>query len=64
MHGLASTGRLVHRAGEHRVAEELAITNGLGDAGEVLVDDTAGTEVHVADLGVAHLPVRQAHIHA
>ncbi|MNZ99418.1 hypothetical protein D3C78_1187410 [compost metagenome] len=63
MHGLAGTCSLVHRACQHRVLEELAVANGLGDAGEVLVDDTAGAQVHVTDFGVAHLPVRQADVH-
>lgn len=64
VNGLAGTGCLVHGAGEHRVLEELAIADGFGDAGEVLVDDAAGPQVHVTDFGVAHLPVRQADIHA
>ena len=64
MHGLAGTGRLVHCASEHGVLEELAVTDGLGHPGEVLVNHAAGAEVHVTDFGVAHLPVGQAHVHA
>lgn len=64
VHGLARTCSLVHRTAKHRVVEELAVADGLGHPGEVLVDDAASTEVHVTDFGVAHLPVRQADIHA
>ncbi len=42
------------------IGEEAAVLDGRIDAGEVLVDDPAGAEVHVPDFGVAHLPVRQA----
>ena len=34
------------------------------DPGQVLLDDRAGAEVEVADLGVAHLPVGQADVAA
>ena len=64
MHGLAGTGSLVHRTGEHRVLEELTVADGLGHPGKVLIDDAARAQVHVTDFGVAHLPVRQADIHA
>ncbi|MNN88113.1 hypothetical protein D3C81_2057580 [compost metagenome] len=64
VHGLAGGHGLVHRAAQSRVLEELTITDGLGHAGEVLVDHTPGAQVHVADFGVAHLPIRQAHVHA
>ncbi|MNP05238.1 hypothetical protein D3C76_971840 [compost metagenome] len=64
MHGLASGNGFIYCAGQHRILEELAVADRLGHAGEVLVDDTAGAEVHVADLGVAHLAVGQADVHA
>ncbi|MNJ53783.1 hypothetical protein D3C77_491930 [compost metagenome] len=64
VHGLAGTDSLVDRATQHRVFEELAVLDRLGHPGEVLVHHAAGAEVHVADLGVAHLPVRQADVHA
>ncbi|MND90892.1 hypothetical protein D3C80_829910 [compost metagenome] len=64
VHGLAAGHGLVHRAAQGWVLEELTITDSLGHAGEVLVDHTPGAQVHVADFGVAHLPIRQAHVHA
>src|SRR5690606_27350744 len=32
---------------------------GLVDPGQVLIDDAASPQIHVAHLGVAHLPFRQ-----
>ncbi|MCY1349202.1 hypothetical protein D9M69_353800 [compost metagenome] len=64
VHGLAGGHGLVHGFDYHRVGEEVAVADRLGHAGEVLVNDAAGAEVHVADFGVAHLAVRQADIHA
>ena len=37
-----------------------AVAYGEVDAGQILHDHGAGPEVHMADLGVAHLPLRQA----
>ena len=42
-----------------RIFIEAAVFDGGIDAGKVLIDDAAGADIHVADLGVAHLPVRQ-----
>ena len=38
--------------------------DGLIDAGEVLIDDTTGAKIEVADLGIAHLAFGEADIHA
>ena len=59
---LASGSRLtcataLSRAG---LVEEGAVVDGGADAGELLQDALAGADVEVADLGVAHLPFRQA----
>ena len=64
VHRLARAHGLVHRRADGRVLEELAVADRFGHAGEVLVHHPAGAEVHMADFGVAHLPVRQADIHA
>ena len=37
-----------------------AVADGLGDAGEVLVDDPASADIHVSNFGIAHLTGRQA----
>jgi hypothetical protein len=46
------------------VVEEAAVLDRGVDPGQVLVDDPARAEVHVPDLGIAHLPVRQADVAA
>ena len=53
---------LVDCAHERLVREEIAVLNGLGDAGQLLIDDTARTDIGVTNLGVAHLAVRQTDI--
>ena len=53
------------QAAEQRlVLEEAAVGDRVVDPGQVLLDDRAGAEVEVADLGVAHLPVGQADVAA
>ena len=49
---------------EDGVVVEAAFLDGTGDAREVLVDDAPGADVHVADFGIAHLSLGQAHRHA
>ena len=49
---------------QHLVLEEAAVGDRVVDPRQVLLDDRAGAEVEVADLGVAHLPVRQADVAA
>ena len=46
------------------VVEKAAVRDGGVDTRQVLVDDAAGADVHVADFGVAHLAVRQADVQA
>ena len=49
----------VDRLGEHGVVEQRAVLDRQVDARELLVDDAAGADVEVPDLGVAHLPLGQ-----
>ena len=59
----AAAGALA--GGEQRlVLEEAAVGDRVVDPGQVLLDDRAGAEVEVADLGVAHLAVGQADVAA
>ena len=51
---------LERRAEERRVLEERAVLDRLVHAHQVLVEDPAGADRQVADLGVAHLAGRQA----
>ncbi len=64
MHGLACTRCLIDGGANGGVLEELAVADGFGDLREVLVHNAARAQVHVAHFGIAHLPVRQTHIHA
>ena len=50
-----------HCLGQGGIGEKIATADGAIDAGEFLVDDTAGADVEVAYLGVAHLPAWQSH---
>ena len=49
------------RVAQHPVLGERAVRHGVVDAREVLAHDLPGAQVQVADLGVAHLPLGQAH---
>ena len=62
--GLAGLDGGLHVLDQHRVLEHLAMVDGLGDGGQLLVHDAACAHVGVADLGVAHLAVGQADSHA
>ena len=52
---------LVARAEERLIAEEAAISDRLGDAHEILLDDAPGAEVQMTDLTVPDLATWQAH---
>lgn len=62
MQRLTSSGNVVHGLDENLVLLDRAILDGVVDAGELLEHDAAGTNVEVADLGVAHLAVGQADV--
>ena len=49
---------------QNLVFREGAVTDGEVDAGEFLVNDAAGAEVEVADLGISHLALGQADLQA
>ena len=53
-----------HRTLHGFVVKEIAVRDGLGDSGQFLVDDAAGTHIGVTDFAVAHLTVRQTYRHA
>ena len=60
VNGAALGDGAVDRLGEHGVVEERAVLDREVDARELLVDDAAGPDVEVPDLGVAHLALGQA----
>ena len=64
MHRAAGGDRPVDGAAVGRVAIKAAVGNRLVDQGDILVDDPARTQAHMAHLGIAHLAGGQAHIQA
>ena len=56
--------RLVHRRDDRLVVLELVVVDGLGDSGQLLIDDSACADVGVTDLAVAHLTVGETDVHA
>ena len=62
--GLARVDGSLHVLDQHRILQHLAVLDGLGDEGELLVHDAARAHVGVADLGVTHLAVGQTDSHA
>ena len=62
-HQMAGAAALLQRRdqlGQDRVLGERAVLDGVVDARQVRHGDAAGAEVHVADLGIAHLALGQA----
>src|SRR5690554_5392538 len=64
MYSFALRHGLINSFGQRWIAEKVTVFNGFSNASEVLVYHAASTKVHMADFRVAHLPVRQANIHA
>ena len=62
--GLACLNGSLHVLDQHGVLEHLTIPDGLGDEGQLLVNDAASAHVGVAHLRVAHLAIGQADSHA
>ena len=58
------TPRLGKSLLQNLVRPELAIGDGLVDAGEILINDPTGPKIHMADFRVAHLPIREPNIQA
>ena len=63
MDGLAGIDGSLHVLDQNRVLEHLAVLDGLGDEGELLVHDAASAHVGVANLRVAHLALGQTDGH-
>jgi hypothetical protein len=60
MHRALGFFRRRDQGGERRQCRERAVGDGVVDPGQVLHDDAAGADIHVADFGVAHLARGQA----
>ena len=58
----AAAGSLGESVHNHGILGQGTIVDGVGDAAEVLEHHAAGTQIQVAHLGVAHLPVGQTHV--
>ena len=55
---------VLHRLHKGFVFKETAVPHRLGNPGELLIHHAAGADIGMSDLAVAHLPVRQADVHA
>ncbi|MNG93682.1 hypothetical protein D3C79_526570 [compost metagenome] len=64
MHRFARLYGLVDRCRQRRVGEEVAVFDFFIQSGQILINDASGAQVDVADLRVAHLAIRQAHVQA
>ena len=64
MDGLACLDSLVNGAAENLILEEVTVLDGLGNAGELLIDDAACADIGMADLGISHLALGKADIAA
>jgi hypothetical protein len=62
--GAAGSLRRLAGGDQFGIGVEAAVLDRGVHAREVLVDDAAGADVHVADFGIAHLAVRQADVFA
>ncbi len=51
---------MLHSRQKLRVFIEIPVLNGFRDAGQFLINNTARADIQVADLGIAHLALRQA----
>ena len=60
--GASRAAQGVEEAADGRRLFQRAVRGGPADARQLLHDDAAGADVEVADLRIAHLPVRQADI--
>jgi hypothetical protein len=60
MAGAAAVLELLDQLGERRCLLDLAARDGAADPRQILHDHAAGPDVEMADLGIAHLPGRQA----
>ena len=61
MHAASMGSGVLHRIDQHRVSEKTSIGNRVVDAGDVHVHNPTGTDVEMAHLAVAHLPVGQSY---
>ena len=62
MHRAAGLFGVFHRLQQGGIFKKAVIPDVLGDAGQFLINNTAGADVGVAHLAVAHLAVGQAHV--
>ena len=52
---------VVDKSGQRRILSQRAVGHRRVDARQILHDDTPGAQVHVPDLGIAHLALGQTH---
>ena len=61
---LAAALCIVHRLDVGGIFKEAAVLYRIAYAGQILKNDSAGADVRMSDLGVAHLPLRQSDRHS
>ena len=54
---------VVDRFEDLGILKEYSVLDLLGDPCKFLINDPAGAHIHVTDLGIAHLPVRESYRH-
>ena len=64
VNGLAGLLGGIQGMDQGRFLKKLAVLNILGDTGQFLIHDTASAHIQVAHFTIAHLAVRQTHVHA
>ena len=50
---------VVHSCKQSLILEEIAILDCLCNSGQILINNTAGTDVHMSNLRVSHLSIRK-----
>ena len=62
MDSVIRRNRFINGIGNDRIGKKITLTNGFGNTGKVLINDTTRTQIHVTDFGVTHLTIRQTDI--
>ena len=62
MQGRVVFAAVFNRTGQRLVGKKLAVLDGFGDAGQLLINNSARADVGVSNLGVAHLPIGKSDV--
>ena len=64
MQSAAALLGVLHGGNEGGIFEKFTIVNGLCDARQRLIDNSARADIGMPHLGISHLPLRQTHVHS